>query len=261
MVINPRPREDAPVRKLTTGLLKTYKSINERYYEAKKARAAAKAGAPKAEDYVVQVGDMLGTHYKVEESMGKGSFGQVVAATDTRTGVRVAVKVIKNKDAFRRQARTEIKLLELLNRKDLSDECCIGAFATPAQRPSKSKRRLVARIRFRTLTCVSLSLAVATATEGTVLTHSRSSSRPPCPLLQCASLSLLTTTATRALCSSTFHSTCTSCCERRSSEACRSRSSASSRGRSCGRWRSWRSPKLTSSTATSSQRIFCSGTT
>jgi serine/threonine protein kinase len=53
---------------------------------------------------------------------------QVVAATDTRTGSKVAVKVIKNKDAFRRQARTEIRLLELLNKKDPDDQWCIVRF-------------------------------------------------------------------------------------------------------------------------------------
>lgn len=103
----------------------TYKLINTRYYEAKKARQAKNV----KEDYTVMQGDMLGPNYRVEESMGKGSFGQVVAAIDVRTNVRVAVKVIKNKEAFRRQARTEIRLLELLNRRDPEDNWCIGASA------------------------------------------------------------------------------------------------------------------------------------
>ena len=36
--------------------------------------------------------------------------------------------MIKNKDAFRRQARTEIRLLELLNKKDPDDQWCIVRF-------------------------------------------------------------------------------------------------------------------------------------
>ncbi len=32
---------------------------------------------------------------------GQGSFGQVVSAIDTSTGGKVAVKVIKNREAFR----------------------------------------------------------------------------------------------------------------------------------------------------------------
>jgi hypothetical protein len=119
----PRDQRDAPLRKLTTGLLGTYKLINQRYYEAKKARQARS----RSEEYQVTPGDVLGGHYKVDESLGKGSFGQVVSATDQRNGAKVAVKVIKNKDAFRRQARTEIRLLELLNKKDPDDQWCIGA--------------------------------------------------------------------------------------------------------------------------------------
>jgi hypothetical protein len=122
-----RDQRNAPVRKLTTGLLGTYKLINARYYQAKKERQTKAAGGPAANvDYVVTVGTMLGDHYRVVEAMGKGSFGQVVSAEDTRTHVKVAVKVIKNREAFRRQARTEIRLLEVLNRKDPDDQWCIG---------------------------------------------------------------------------------------------------------------------------------------
>ena len=121
-----RPSDHAPIRKLTTGLLSTYKLINTRYYEAKKAKQAAKAGASRTEDYSVKAGDLLGSRYRVEESMGKGSFGQVVSAVDIDTNTKVAVKVIKNKDAFRRQAKIETELLDLLNRKDPDDQWCIG---------------------------------------------------------------------------------------------------------------------------------------
>ena len=127
ITIRPRNNKNAPVRKLTTGLLATYKNINTKYYEQKKSRLARQAGKP--EEYQVVVGDVLGTHYRVEESLGKGSFGQVVAAVDSRTDVKYAVKVIKNKEAFRRQARTEVRLLELLNRKDPEDHFHIGEWA------------------------------------------------------------------------------------------------------------------------------------
>lgn len=106
----------------------TYKLINHRYYEAKKAKAK-QGGSAAREDFSVVAGELLGPggKYRVEESMGKGSFGQVVSCINTGTGAKVAVKVIKNKEAFRRQARTEIKLLELLNKKDPEDQWCIGA--------------------------------------------------------------------------------------------------------------------------------------
>ena len=63
-----------------------------------------------------------------ERSFPQGSFGQVVSATDMKTGNKVAVKVIKNKEAFRRQARTEIRLLKMLNEKDPGDQWCIVRF-------------------------------------------------------------------------------------------------------------------------------------
>ena len=122
---------DSPMRKLTTGLLTTYKAINARYYERKKARAAAGGKGESASDYVMVVGQMLGGRYKVLESIGKGSFGQVVSAEDTKEGPtqgrKVAIKVIKAREAFRKQAKMEVKLLEMLNQKDPEDQWCIGA--------------------------------------------------------------------------------------------------------------------------------------
>ena len=73
-----RAAEDAPLRKLTTGLLATYKAINNKYYAAKKARqqaAAAAGGGGQAaaastgsSDYVMTAGDVLGGRYRVTES-------------------------------------------------------------------------------------------------------------------------------------------------------------------------------------------------
>ena len=127
-----RPPASAPMRKLTTSLLATYKLINTKYYAAKKERAVRAASAAKGDaavaDYAVVAGDMLGGRYRVIESLGKGSFGQVVSAEDTedKNLARVAVKVIKARDAFRRQAKTETKLLEKLNQQDPDDQWCIG---------------------------------------------------------------------------------------------------------------------------------------
>lgn len=115
----------APLRKLTTGLLVTYRKINERYYQARKER---QRNEKKEADYQVSVGDVLGGKYRVKSSMGKGSFGQVVSAEEISTGTKVAVKVIKNREAFRRQAKTEIKLLELLNARDPYDQWCVVHF-------------------------------------------------------------------------------------------------------------------------------------
>ena len=122
-----RPPAAMLLRKLTTSLLETYKVINNHYYAKKAKEKAATAAAQRereagAADYVVNVGDILGGRYKVTESLGKGSFGQVVGALDTLNGDRkVAVKVIKAREAFRKQAKTEISILKRLNDRDNED--------------------------------------------------------------------------------------------------------------------------------------------
>ena len=46
------------------------------------------------------------------QRIGKGSFGQVVRAFDTEKREEVAIKIIKSKKPFYRQAKTEIELLK-----------------------------------------------------------------------------------------------------------------------------------------------------
>jgi hypothetical protein len=142
-----RPSFEAPMRKLTTGLLVTYKGINVRYFERKKAKqqAAASGGSSSAADYVMTPGQVLNGRYKVLELIGKGSFGQVVTAEDTKEGPslgrKVAVKIIKATSVFRKQAKMEVKILELLNSKDPEDQWCIGECAP---RPLRALRELLA---------------------------------------------------------------------------------------------------------------------
>ena len=54
--------------------------------------------------------------------MGKGSFGQVVQAYDKEAQKNVAIKIIKSKTPFFKQAKTEIELLQYLNKKDPNDQ-------------------------------------------------------------------------------------------------------------------------------------------
>jgi dual specificity tyrosine-phosphorylation-regulated kinase 1 len=60
--------------------------------------------------------------YEVRGLLGKGSFGQVVEAWDKEEKCKVAVKIIKNKPAFREQADIEIRLLKLVGDKDPLDQ-------------------------------------------------------------------------------------------------------------------------------------------
>jgi len=70
--------------------------------------------------------------------LGKGSFGQVCEAFDRETNTRVAIKIIKNKSAFRTQARIEVELLEAIEAADKDDQYhmgVLGVFWWPGGRP------------------------------------------------------------------------------------------------------------------------------
>ncbi|RIB11318.1 kinase-like domain-containing protein [Gigaspora rosea] len=72
-------------------------------------------------DYNVINNDHLCYRYEIVESLGKGSFGQVLKCLDHKTGEYVAVKIIRNKKRFHCQALVEVKILECLNRWDPDD--------------------------------------------------------------------------------------------------------------------------------------------
>jgi dual specificity protein kinase YAK1 len=56
------------------------------------------------------------TRYQILYLLGKGTFGQVVRCICDQTKEEVAIKVIKNKKAFKNQGVVEIKILDILNR-------------------------------------------------------------------------------------------------------------------------------------------------
>uniref|UniRef100_A0A914KXE6 Dual specificity tyrosine-phosphorylation-regulated kinase mbk-1 n=1 Tax=Meloidogyne incognita TaxID=6306 RepID=A0A914KXE6_MELIC len=66
-------------------------------------------------DYIIRIGEIFNYRYRIESSIGKGSFGQVAKAYDMVDEENVAIKIIKNKKAFYDQAQIEIRLLELMN--------------------------------------------------------------------------------------------------------------------------------------------------
>ncbi|EDQ92209.1 uncharacterized protein MONBRDRAFT_14418 [Monosiga brevicollis MX1] len=121
----PRDSRDRPMNKLSVNLIVTYRHINEVYYankRARKARAKKNNGYDdENNDYIVRIGELWNDRYEIRGLLGKGSFGQVVEAVDKETDTRVAVKIIKNKSAFREQARIEIELLKRVATKDPTD--------------------------------------------------------------------------------------------------------------------------------------------
>lgn len=65
-------------------------------------------------DYAIVAGDHLAYRYEIIDLLGKGSFGQVVRCIDHKTGVLVAVKIIRNKKRFHQQALVEVNILQKL---------------------------------------------------------------------------------------------------------------------------------------------------
>lgn len=76
-------------------------------------------------DYTVVEGDHLLFRYEMQEVLGAGSFGRVIKCVDHKTGEVVAVKIIRNKRRFHKQARIEVELLMRLRDADPADESCI----------------------------------------------------------------------------------------------------------------------------------------
>uniref|UniRef100_A0AC34Q6I6 Dual-specificity kinase n=1 Tax=Panagrolaimus sp. JU765 TaxID=591449 RepID=A0AC34Q6I6_9BILA len=76
-------------------------------------------------DYIIRLGEMFNYRYKIEQTIGKGSFGQVAKAYDTVEEEYVAIKIIKNKKAFFDQAQIEIHLLEMMNSHSSESKNCV----------------------------------------------------------------------------------------------------------------------------------------
>lgn len=67
-------------------------------------------------DYQVINHDHLAYRYEITDTLGKGSFGQVLHCRDHCSGESVAIKIIRNKKRFHHQALVEIKILENLRK-------------------------------------------------------------------------------------------------------------------------------------------------
>lgn len=66
-------------------------------------------------------GDILLDRYKIQATLGEGTFGRVVKVKDTCMDNTIALKIIKNVEKYREAAKMEINALEKLNDKHSTD--------------------------------------------------------------------------------------------------------------------------------------------
>lgn len=71
--------------------------------------------------YNMVINDHLIYRYEIQKILGKGSFAQVVACIDHKTGKRVAIKVTRNTELDHKFAVSESRLLNFLMEKDPND--------------------------------------------------------------------------------------------------------------------------------------------
>ncbi|XP_064481127.1 dual specificity protein kinase CLK2-like isoform X2 [Ornithodoros turicata] len=63
---------------------------------------------------VYRLGDLLQDRYKIDATLGEGTFGKVVKVVDMHTNETLALKIIKNVEKYREAAKLEINVLERL---------------------------------------------------------------------------------------------------------------------------------------------------
>ncbi|XP_030643617.1 dual specificity tyrosine-phosphorylation-regulated kinase 4-like [Chanos chanos] len=86
-------------------------------------RASCNSGYDNEErGYVLVPHDHIGYRFEILEEIGKGSFGQALKCLDHKNNEMVAIKVIRNKKSFHKQAMVELNILDLIRNKD-QDDC------------------------------------------------------------------------------------------------------------------------------------------
>ncbi|KAI3385897.1 hypothetical protein SNEBB_006306 [Seison nebaliae] len=73
-------------------------------------------------NYKKMLNDHISYRYEIIDTLGKGSFGQVLLCQDHKTGHHVAIKLIRNKKKFRDQGAIEVKILKHLKKIDLKSK-------------------------------------------------------------------------------------------------------------------------------------------
>lgn len=79
-------------------------------------------------DYKLVLADHIAYRFEILQILGRGSFGQVVRCFDHKKNEFVALKIIRNKKRFHRQASIEVRILQHLRDRDLEDSANLVHF-------------------------------------------------------------------------------------------------------------------------------------
>lgn len=69
-----------------------------------------------------KIGQTLNDEFKILETLGAGTFGQVVKAKEVKTNQDIAIKITNGQVSYRRNAQREISTLEKLANKKAADQ-------------------------------------------------------------------------------------------------------------------------------------------
>ncbi|DBA95987.1 TPA: hypothetical protein ACH3X1_001498 [Trebouxia sp. C0004] len=81
-----------------------------------------RTGFEETKDFPIRVNDLVAGRYQVMDFLGSAAFSKAVQALDTKTGMLVCLKIIKNNKDYFDQSLDEIKLLTYINEADPEDE-------------------------------------------------------------------------------------------------------------------------------------------
>jgi dual specificity protein kinase YAK1 len=120
------------LKSLTVGITLKYKLCSADFKYTNPKLVLTKPSTPSTENngkdnidgnLILTVDDMLNDRYCVKDVLGCGTFGQVARCEDTKDGGKqVAVKIIKNKRAYLKQAEVETHMLQILSQHDPEDK-------------------------------------------------------------------------------------------------------------------------------------------
>lgn len=123
----PISAEEVPEKfpNLPDWVLEELKSFKEVFYMSRRVKPQKKQYENEMGDYNITIGDDIYYRYEIQDTLGKGTFGQVVKAFDHVEKKQVALKIIKNKQRYISQARTEVEILKRLGNDSYSKDCIV----------------------------------------------------------------------------------------------------------------------------------------